>query len=350
MFFNHKLYKDDIHSTALIPIINWDLFRDKSVLITGATGLIGTFLIDLLMYRNLNYNNNISVFAVSRNKEKANIRFNDYLDSNLFNIIQSNLQNHFDFNKHIDFIIHGASNTHPILYSTEPINTILLSIQGTKTILDFASANNVKRILFLSTVEIYGENKGDIEAFNEEYCGYINCNTLRAGYTEGKRAAEALCQAFIKEKNLDIVIGRCSRVYGPTLLSDDSKAISQFIKNAVNNENIVLKSKGTQQFSYAYVADVCSALLFILLNGEKSNAYNITNSNENITLFEIAILLSEYNKKNIIFEEPANTEAAGFSTATKALLDCEKLFKLGWQPKYSLKDGLIRTIEILRDK
>jgi len=350
MLFKHDLYEDDIHSTALITSISWDSLINKSILITGATGLIGTFLIDLLMYRNYHFNNNITIHAVSRNKTKASSRFNDYLNSNLFRIIELDLQNIIEFNYNVDYIFHGASNTHPIAYSTDPINTIMLSVLGTKNILDYASSHNVMRTLFLSTVEIYGENRGDVDTFTEDYCGYIDCNTLRAGYPEGKRAAEALCQAYIKEKNIDTVIARCCRVYGPTMGIDDSKAIAQFIRNTVNNENIVLKSKGGQLYSYCYVADVCSALLVLLLNGENSHAYNIANSYENISLYEIAKYLSDYNCNNIIFEEPTNTESVGFSTATKALLDCSKIFKLGWNPKFSLRDGLIRTVEILQKK
>jgi nucleoside-diphosphate-sugar epimerase len=201
--------------------------------------------------------------------------------------------------------------------------------------------------LFLSTVEIYGENRGDVEIFKEEYCGYLDCNTLRAGYPEGKRAAESLCQAYIKEKNIDIVIARCCRVYGPTMGDDDSKVIAQFIRNAVNGENIVLKSKGDQQYSYCYVADVCLALLVLLLNGKNGEAYNVSNSDD-ISLLEIANILSNYTDKEIVFDAPSSLESAGYSKATKALMDNTKLGELGWEAKYSVKEGIIRTAEILR--
>ena len=251
-------------------------------------------------------------------------------------------------NVSIDYIIHGASNTHPIAYATEPINTILTSVLGTKSILDFAATHDVKRTLFLSTVEIYGENRGDVETFKEDYCGYIDCNTLRAGYPEGKRAAEALCQSYIKEKDINIVIARCCRVYGPTMGDNDSKAIAQFIRNTVNNNNIILKSNGNQQYSYCYVADICSALLFLLLNGKTSEAYNISDNEYILSLLQIAEILSRYSGKNVVFDIPSSLESMGFSKATKALLDNTKLREIGWKPTYSLKDGLIRTVEILR--
>jgi nucleoside-diphosphate-sugar epimerase len=203
-------------------------------------------------------------------------------------------------------------------------------------------------MLFLSTVEIYGENCSDVERFKEDYCGYIDCNTLRAGYPEGKRAAEALCQAYIKEKNIDVVIARCSRVYGPTMGNSDSKVIAQLISNTVSKEKIILKSKGDQQYSFCYVADICSALLFLLFNGEKGEAYNVSGI-DNLSLLQIANILSDYSGKEIVFDDPPTVEAVGYSKVSKALLDSTKLKELGWEPKYYMNDGIIRTVEILRD-
>jgi len=349
MFIDSELYKKDIENIASINI-GWDKLKDSSILITGATGLIGTFLIDLLMYRNNTYRDNITIYAVSRSKEKVMSRFGAYFSLPFFVFIQQDVQEPLILDAPVDYIIHGASNTHPVAYATEPINTILLSVLGTKSILDFASGCNVKKTLFLSTVEIYGENHGDVEAFNEAYCGYIDCNTLRAGYPEGKRSAEALCQAYIKEKNIDIVIARCCRVFGPTMGNDDSKVIAQFIRNAVNRENIVLKSKGDQQYSYCYIADICSALITVLLNGNNGEAYNIANDNHDLSILEIANTISEYAGKDIVFDTPSQVESSGYSKATKALLDSTKLRKLGWKPMYTLKDGIIRTLRILDHK
>jgi nucleoside-diphosphate-sugar epimerase len=348
MFITNNLYLEDIETIASCNI-DWDKLKNRSILISGATGLIGTFLIDLLMYRNSKYNDGIKIYAISRSKEKATERFNAYFDSHFFVFIPKDILSSFELNIDVDYIIHGASNTHPIAYASEPINTVLLSVLGTKSVLDFASRRNVKRTVFLSSVEIYGENRGDVEMFKEDYCGYIDCNILRAGYPEGKRAAEALCQAYIEEKNMDIVIARSCRVYGPTMGSDDSKAIAQFIRNTVNGENIILKSKGDQKYSYCYVADICFALLVLLLNGKNGEAYNISDGNSDLSLFQIASILSEYAGKKIVFDIPSSMESAGYSKVNKALLDSSKLRSLGWESKYTIKEGLIRTVEILRN-
>ena len=347
MFISEKLYENDIISIASSNI-KWSDLKNKNILITGATGLIGTFLIDLLMYRNIKFNDCIKIYAIGRNKEKAIKHFKNYINSQYFMFIQQDIIKHFDVEISLDYIIHGASNTHPIAYANDPINTILLSVLGTKNILDLAVNNNVTRTLFISTVEIYGENRGDVEYFNENYCGNIDCNTLRAGYPEGKRTAEALCQAYIKEKNIDIIIARSCRVFGPTMGEDDSKVIAQFIKNTVNGNNIILKSIGDQKYSYCYVADICLALFVLLLNGRSGEAYNVSNNDNIYSLFEIATFVSEYYGTKVILDIPSNVESTGYSVVTKALLDNSKLIKLGWKPINPLRESLIKTIEILR--
>jgi nucleoside-diphosphate-sugar epimerase len=347
MFINNNLYNEDIQRIAKNNRIEWERLRNRRILITGASGLIGTFFVDLLMYRNNVFNDNIHIYAMGRNREKAKIRFNVYFNKLCFNFIEQDIQEVIELNIDIDYVIHGASNTHPAAYATEPINTILLSINGTKNILDFSAKHKAKSVLFLSSVEIYGENRGDVERFTEDYCGYIDCNTLRAGYPEGKRAVESLCQAYIKEKSVPIKIARCCRVYGPTMKDDDSKVIAQFLRNARDNESIVLKSKGERQYSYCYVADICSAMLIILFNGENGEAYNIADTN-NFSLLEIAKILAHYNEKEIIFKMPSSIEVEGYSKSIKALLNSEKLRNIGWESLYTLQEGLLRTVDILK--
>lgn len=347
-FFNHTLYQEDLAFVASCDI-NWKDLDNSKILITGATGLIGSFFIDALMFRNKHYGSNILIYAVSRNSLHAKNRFSMYWENPLFNFIAQDVTRKIDFDENIDYIIHGASNTHPVSYASEPINTIILSIVGTKNILDFAAEYRVKRTVLLSTVEIYGENKGDVERFKEDYCGYIDCNTLRAGYPEGKRAAEALCQAYINEKKIDVVIARCCRVYGPTMKIDDSKAVAQFLHNAVNNRPIILKSKGTQQYSYCYAADICSAILVILLDGNPGNAYNISNDISDLSLSEIAAICAHSGKTDVIFDVPSSLEASGYSKVTKGLLDSTKVRELGWKAQYTLPEGIRRTIRILSE-
>ena len=300
------------------------------------------------MYKNINDNLNCKIYALLRDLEKAKTRFKEYLDSGLLVIISHDINQELDIPDldKIDYVLHLASNTHPKQYATNPISTITTNIIGTKNMLDFACKYHASRFLFASSNEIYGENRGDVEKFSEDYLGYINSNTLRAGYPESKRCGEALVQAYITEKGLDAVVARLTRTYGPTVKRDDSKAISQFLNKAINDEDIVLKSEGNQFYSFLYVADSVSGLLKVLLDGVTGEAYNISDEESDITLKDLANLIAGNVNHKVIFELPDAVEKAGFSKATKARLDSEKLNNLGWKAHYNIKDGIARTITI----
>lgn len=348
--YDNPLYLEDIHyvSSRNLP---WDMLKDKSIFISGASGMIGSFLVDILMYKNLYENFDCKIYALGRDENKARQRFNKFFDDPNFEFIRHDINLPLDDVKidNADYVLHLASNTHPLAYSKDPIGTITTNIIGLKNMLDFASTHESKRFAFASSNEIYGENRGDIEEFDEKYCGYIDCNTMRAGYPESKRCGEALCQAYISQKNMDIVIPRLTRSYGPTLLKSDKKAMSQFLHKAIAGEDIVLKSAGTQYYSYTYVADAVSGLLTVLLCGEKGEAYNIADEKSDITLKDLASIIADCAGKKVVFEIPDFVESAGYSTATKARLDGTKLKSLGWNLKYPIKDGVERTISILRE-
>jgi nucleoside-diphosphate-sugar epimerase len=130
---------------------------------------------------------------------------------------------------------------------------------------------------------------------------------------------------------------------------DDSKAIAQFIKKAVNDEDIILKSEGNQFYSYSYVTDAISGIIYCLLLGKTGEAYNISDKASNITLKKLAEIAAKTNNKKVIFELPDAIERAGYSTATKAILNNNKIRKLGWEAKIPIKEGIIKTISIIKD-
>lgn len=314
----------------------------KTILISGATGMIGKCIVDILAEYNssLKGDKQVKVIAFSRTKNIAEVRFKDYLETEWFNYKS------FDVNEKLlelgkaDYIIHAASNTHPKQYSNDSIGTITANVFGTKNLLDYAVKHETKRFCFVSSVEIYGENRGDTEKFEEDYLGYLDCNTLRAGYPESKRTGEALCNAYLQTYGLDYVIPRLSRIYGPTMLETDTKAISQFIKKAKAGENIVLKSSGLQKYSYTFVTDAAAAIFYILLLGKNANAYNVSDSCSDITLKELSQYIAQLAGTQVVFEIPDENESRGYSKATKAMLNSSKLEQLGWQAKVHMKDGL----------
>lgn len=345
-----ELYRQELRklNNHLLP---WEKLSGKTIMISGATGMLGKCLIDFLMFRNAMENAKIQIIALSRNDVRAKERFADYWDSELFQYISCDVNKSIPECGQVDYIIHAASNTHPLQYSQDSIGTITSNVIGTKNMLDYAVAHGTQRFCFASSVEIYGENRGDVEKFDEKYLGYIDCNTLRAGYPESKRLGETLCNAYGQTYGLDFVIPRLSRVYGPTMLSSDSKAISQFIRKAAVGEDIVLKSEGNQRYSYTFVIDAVAGILYCLLLGEAGEAYNVADEKSDISLKDLAEYLAQIVGKQVIFELPDEKERRGYSTATKAMLDAGKLESLGWRPRVHIAEGLQCTVEeILRMK
>ncbi len=345
-YYNHQIYKEEIKRISEKEYFV-KILKDSTILITGARGMIGSMFIDAIMLANKQNDLNCTIYAVARS-EKASERFCQYETDKCFNLIYADInKDSIEIDGNIDYVIHAASNTHPLQYSQKPIETLITNVVGTNNMLEFAVNHSCKRFVFCSSVEVYGENKNDIGPFKEDDVGYINCNTLRANYPEGKRAGEALCQAYIQEKGLDVVVPRLARCYGAGLHTDDSKALTQFLKNGLNKEDIVLKSKGTQYFSYCYQADAVDGIVSVLANGEKGEAYNISGKDSDIHLRDLAQLIADAFGVKVIFDLPKEDEAAGFSKANDARLDVEKIRKLGWKAEYTIADGVRRIAEIM---
>lgn len=354
-----QIYEEELQA-LLRQGFPWEKLSGRKIMLSGATGMIGKSIIDLLMQYNDNCERTVSVsesfdsdkliniVALSRNEERARERLKEHWNKATFHYIPCDVNQEIPQCGQVDYVIHAASNTHPLQYSQDSIGTITANVIGTKNLLDYAVSHHAKRFCFVSSVEIYGESRGDTDRFQEDYLGYLDCNTLRAGYPESKRIGEALCNAYAQTFQLDFVIPRLSRVYGSTMLGTDSKAISQFIKKAVAGENIVLKSAGTQLYSYTYALDAAMGILTVLLRGTSGEAYNISDTESEVTLRQIAEWLAESFGLNVVFEIPDAAEQTGYSIVTKALLDIQKISLLGWKPQTHMREGLCRTVESLR--
>ena len=298
----HPLYQEDLK--RICETKDLASLYNKRFLITGATGLIGVCLIDALMKANAE-GANITIYALGRSHEKAASRLGEYYDD-----------------QHFHFVEHDAR-------------------------VSLADLPAVDVIIPFSTVEVYGNARGE-DIFTEDYTGQLNLRNARACYPESKRLSEALCQSYITEEGVKVKLVRLSRVFGPTMLMSDSKASSQFIIKALKGEDIVLKSKGEQLFSYTYVADAVSAMLHVLIHGEEGVPYNIANKSCDVKLKDFARLCAEWARKEVVFDLPSETEQKGFSIAMRAILDNERLSAIGWQPGYDMKTAISRTLDILK--
>lgn len=335
----HPLYQEDILN--VISTEGIDALRGKKILITGATGMVGVMLIDSLMKLG-----DVKVIAVGRNREKAAERLGEYFDNSNFLFMEHDVCMPFPDGISADYIIPMASNTHPLAYSQFPIETMMINLKGAEHALNLAERTGAT-VVYTSTNEIYG-NAVNNTAFDEDSNGKLNLNNARSCYNESKRSAEAMCQSYMAERGVKVKIARLCRVFGPTMLMSDSKASSQFIKKAVEGDDIVLKSEGNQYFSYTYVADAVRGLLTVLLSGEYGIPYNVSSPKTDVHLRDFARMCAEYNNKSVVFDIPSQTEAKGYSVATQAILSNERIKNIGFIGKYEMKDAIRRTIGILR--
>lgn len=326
--------------------IPFEKIKGKRFFITGATGMIGNVIVDVLQLLNSERNYGMDITVLTRNAEKAAKRFTPSGNgAPEIKYLEQDITAPFPNDLRADYIFCAASTSHPLAFSQDPFGTIEINLAGTRNCIQLAKNNNGARVVFFSSGEIYGENKNGLECFREEDCGYINCNNMRACYNESKRLCECLMQTALQKYAIDFVTVRMSRIFGPTMLMEDSKASSQFIKNALAKQDIVLKSDGKQRFSYVFVPDVVTGIFTVLLKGNSGEAYNI--SGDPVHLYEFAKACADFAGTKVVFAQASKIEAAGYSLAKDSVLSTEKLRKLGWGPRYSVREGLKETIEIL---
>ena len=321
-----ELEFQDIINVANLPYC-WNKFNNKTIMISGGTGFIGSFIANVFRYRNEKYKSHVKIISLSRRGGTSD-KTVEYLKADITQAIS--------YEGSIDYILHLASNTHPKQYGEDPVGTITTNVIGCNNLLKLAVEKKAA-FLLASSVEIYGQ--GCKESMDEHYFGYLDCNIARNGYNEAKRTCEALCQSYKQQYGIEVKIARLARVFGADKKSD-TKAMSQFMDRAVDGEDIVLKSKGNQRFSYCYIADAASGILKVLLDGEDGEAYNISDEDEGLTLGMYAEYIASLANKRVVYQIE-NDEAA--SRASYALLNFLKLKALGWKPLYGVKEGLERT-------
>ena len=337
-------YQESINRVAELPL-PWDILSNCNILITGATGLIGSCLVNILMARQPK---DYCVYAMGRNRERLEKLFKDYLTDNHFKILIGDVSKSIDFETSFHYIVHAAGGATPAEFSMRPVEVMISNIVGVYNLMEYGRKHDLKRFLYISSGEVYGEGDGRI--FTEEYSGFVDSMKSRSCYPSSKRASETLCVSYAAEYDVDVVIARPCHIYGPCFTENDDRVYAQFIRNVLREEDIVMKSDGSQFRSWCYVADCVSALLYILFKGKNCQAYNIANESSNISIKELAKLIADLAGRNVITIVPNTKEKQGFNVVTRSVFSTDKLEGLGWKPCVDIISGIETTLSELKTK
>ncbi len=337
-------YIGDILSAARQDL-PWETLRGQRMLITGATGLIGSCVVELLLASPAE----CLVVAAGRDKERAARLFARHAGDGRLTFLRHDVTEPLNADLRFDYIIHAASGASPSAFAQAPVEVMKANIYGTAALLDHGRAHQMKRMLYVSSGEVYGQCADAV--LTEDCAGRVDSMNPRSCYPSAKRAAETLCAAYAQEYGTDIVVARPSHVFGPCFTETDNRVYAQFIRNVLRREDIVMKSDGSQCRSWCYVVDCASALLHVLLKGESGEAYNIADPTSTLTIRELAEMVASIGGRKVIMRQPTGAERGVFNPMKTAVFSTDKIEKLGWNPS----DGDIRrkmatTIEATKQK
>lgn len=340
--FRSELYVNDLKKT--IFSIDLKSFYGKTFLITGGLGLVCSAIVDLLIDANLEYDADIKIYVADINSSLFETKYSN--KENVF-FINYNSINQIDFSFDVDFIIVGAGLANPNLYVSKPIETMLSNANGVRNLLEYAKKHSAKRVLYISSSEIYGKNEYG-RPFLETDLSCFDTNNIRSSYACTKSFCELLCKSYAAEVNSNTVIVRPGHIFGPSASPFDTRVSSDFCFKAARGENIILKSSGLQTRSYCYSLDCAKAILTVLLHGKKGESYNISNE-EQISIKQLSEFIAKCGGVDLLYTCPKEIEAKVFNPMNNSCLDCTKLFNLGYRPSFCYEKGIDHTIKIIKD-
>lgn len=323
--------------------------KETTVLITGATGLVGSRIVLALLAANRTKNLGIKMLLLVRNRTKANDIFGELLRRSEISLLIQDLTQPINYAGEVDYIIHCASVTASKTMVEKPVETIKTALDGTFHVLDLAKEKMVKSMVYVSSMEMYG-SFDDSQMITENKLGYINPLNVRSNYPECKRMCENMCVAYSSEYDVPIKIARLSQVFGAGVLPGENRVFAQFARSAMRGEDIVLHTKGLSEGNYCYLADAIKGLLIILLKGQDREAYNVVNEATHTTIAGMAQMVAEKfsdGRSKLVFDIP-ESNVFGYANDTKMHLSAEKLRMLGWAPTYDLEGAYKRMLGTIR--
>lgn len=346
MLYKNTIVQKDLKEMLEDKNIYWEKLKNSSVLITGATGMLAKYITYLLIYMNQELNYNITIYILVRNMERALQDFGEYIGIDYMKVINQDICEKIELDYKIDYIIHAAGSCSAYCIKTDPIGIIDANTIGVKNILEYAKDKDVKNILYISTREIYGKMPENIEMIKESDMGILDPQDSRSCYPESKRMGEQLFKAYSDIYGINYNVVRMAHAYGPGMnLKNDGRVMSDFMNDAVDATDIVMKSSGEAQRAFCYITDAIRAMMIVLLNGDKCVTYNIANEDEPMKIRDVAKNLADIAKGNIKIIYKQDNDTSGYCKYTRVGLDTTNIRKLGWKPHIQLLDGLKRTYD-----
>lgn len=313
------------------------LFKNKTILITGATGMIGSYLTHY--FASLVKTHQVKVVALVRNVEKAKKIFKDANIEYLVQDINSPIQ----YANDVDYIVHAASFAGPKYFIEQPVEIMRANLLGTMNVLEFARKANTKKTIIISSIQAYGELNPTITSIKEEMYGAINPYEASSCYSEAKKASEVLALSYQRQYGINVHCIRLTHAFGPGMDIHDGRMLADFVRDGVNGKSIVLKSDGEGIRNFIYIADVISAFLIIMLHGD-TITYNITNPTCVLKIKELAKVIVDLfpeKKMELIFDIQ---KVQGVSNVQFPVLNTDKLTALGWKPYFTIEKAMRNTI------
>lgn len=340
---NNNIISEDIER-IIVEDLPWDQFKNSTVLVTGASGMIPSYVVYSMLGLNDKFNYNIKVLALVRNEEKARRIFGGVLSRSDIELIVQDVATPVKYNGNIDYIFHGGSAARPKDHKVAPTSTIRANLIGTFNLLDLAVEKNSKGFVLMSSSEVYGQVPEGIDSITENDYGYLDCLNTRSCYSEGKRAAETICVSYGAQYGINCKTPRFAHIYGPGLGLNDGRVQADFAANVFRNENIVMKSDGSSKRAYTYVADAVAGIFYILLKGEDV-AYNVADSDNVISIRQLAeAFIASRPEKGLELVIDIDKDTSKYNPAKFIGLDNSKLKALGWTPRVSVAEGTSRMI------
>jgi len=348
--WENEIYINDIKGILESNSINFNKFNDKNILITGATGIIGSMLVNTLLYANKIKKINCNVYAMVRNKEKAEQKFGKQLKEDLnLNIVCNDIKEQINIKQKIDYIIHAASETSSQNFINNPLETIKTTLLGARNVLEFDKKNKSEKTIFLSTMEVYGTPHTD-EKIKENHETNLMTDEVRNCYPISKRMAENIFFSYSETYKLNIDVLRLTQTFGPGVNYSDKRVFAEFARCVLEQKNIVLHTKGNTKRNYLYLGDAISAILTVLTSNISNEIYNVANEETYCSIYEMAKLVAEKCSNNSIEVkiEEEDINKYGFAKTLNMNLDTTKIRNLGWEPTTNLEEMYKKLIKTMK--